>query len=59
MKPEIKNAILEMLSDGKAATPNCNTAEDFIWVFDYVKANISSRRRYAYRVCEPCDCVAW
>ena len=39
MKTEIKNAIIEMLLDGTTATPNCNTAEDFTWVFEYVKAN--------------------
>ena len=44
MKNEIKNVILEMLSDGKAATLNCNTAEDFTWVFDYVKANAEQLR---------------
>ena len=39
MKVEIKNAILEMLSDDARVTDLCNTAEDFIWVFDYVKTN--------------------
>ena len=39
MKIEIKNAILEMLSDDATSTELCNTAEDFTWVFDYVKAN--------------------
>ena len=39
MKVEIKNAILEMLSDDATSTELCNTAEDFTWVFDYVKAN--------------------
>ena len=44
MKTEIKNAIIEMLSDGATATPNCNTAEDFTLVFDYVKANAEQLR---------------
>ena len=44
MKTEIKNAIMKMLSDGTTATPTCNTAEDFIWVFDYVKANAEQLR---------------
>lgn len=44
MKIEIKNAILEMLSDGTTATPDCNSAEDFTWVFDYVKSNSEQLR---------------
>lgn len=40
MKVEIKNAILEMLSDDAIATELCNTAEDFTWLFDYVKSNL-------------------
>ena len=44
MKVEIKNAILEMLSDDASVTDLCNTAEDFIWVFDYVKTNSEQLR---------------
>ena len=44
MKVEIKNAILEMLSDDASVTDLCNTAEDFIWVFDYVKTNAEQLR---------------
>ena len=44
MKTEIKNAVLEIISDGTLATPNCSTAEDFTWVFDYVKANAEQLR---------------
>ena len=44
MKTEIKNAILEMLSDGTTAPPICNTAEDFAWVFDSEKANAEQLR---------------
>ena len=33
-----------MLLDGTTATPNCNTAEDFTWVFDYVKTNAEQLR---------------
>ena len=33
-----------MLSNGATTTPNCNTAEDFTWVFDYVKANAEQLR---------------
>ena len=39
MKIEIKNAILKMLSDDTTVSDLCNTAEDFTWVFDYVKSN--------------------
>ena len=35
MKIEIKNAILEMLSDDETVTDLCDTTEDFTWVFDY------------------------
>ena len=44
MKTEIKNAILKMLLDDATATDLCNTAEDFTWVFDYVKANAEQLR---------------
>ena len=44
MKVEIKNAILEMLSDEATATDLCDTSEDFTWVFDYVKANAEQLR---------------
>ena len=44
MKIEIKNAILEMLSDDATSTELCNTAEDFTWVFDYVKTNAEQLR---------------
>ena len=44
MKIEIKNAILEMLSDEVTATDLCDTAEDFTWVFDYVKTNTEQLR---------------
>ncbi len=39
MKTEIKNAILEMLLDDATAIDLGDTAEDFTWVFDYVKSN--------------------
>ena len=41
---EIKNAILEMLSDDAIATELCNTAKDFTWLFDYVKSNAEQLR---------------
>ena len=44
MKVEIKNAILEMLSDEATATDLCDTSEDFTWVFDYVKSNAEQLR---------------
>ena len=44
MKVEIKKAILEMLSDEATATDLCGTAEDFTWVFDYVKSNAEQLR---------------
>ena len=44
MKIEIKNASLEMLSDEVTATDLCDTAEDFTWVFDYVKTNTEQLR---------------
>ena len=44
MKVEIKNAILEMLSDDATVTELCDTAEDFTWVFDYVKTNAEQLR---------------
>ena len=44
MKIEIKNAILEMLSDDATVTKLCDTAEDFTWVFDYVKSNAEQIR---------------
>ena len=44
MKIEIKNAILEMLSDDATVTELCDTAEDFTWVFDYVKTNAEQLR---------------
>ena len=34
MKIEIKNAILEMLSDDATITELRDTAENFTWVFD-------------------------
>ena len=46
MKIEIRNAIVEMLSDSTTVAPNCNTEEDFIWVFDYVKANAEQLRAH-------------
>ena len=39
MKVEIKNAIMKMLSDDATVTELRDTAEDFTWVFDYVKTN--------------------
>ena len=33
-----------MLSDDVTATDLCDTAEDFTWVFDYVKANAEQLR---------------
>ena len=44
MKIEIKNAILEMLSDEATVIDLCDTAEDFTWVFDYVKSNAEQLR---------------
>ena len=44
MKVEIKNAILEILSHDATATDLCDTAEDFTWVFDYVKSNAEQLR---------------
>ena len=44
MKIEIKNAILKMLSDDATVTELCDTAEDFTWVFDYVKTNVEQLR---------------
>ena len=44
MKIEIKNAILEMLSDDATVTELCDTAEDITWVFDYVKSNAEQLR---------------
>ena len=44
MKVEIKNAILKMLSDEATVTDSCGTAEDFTWVFDYVKSNAEQLR---------------
>ena len=44
MKVEIKNAILEMLSDEATAPDLCDTSEDFTWVFDYVKSNAEQLR---------------
>ena len=44
MKVEIKNAILEMLSDEATAPDLCDTSEDFTWVFDYVKTNTEQLR---------------
>ena len=44
MKVEIKKAILEMLSDDATVTELCDTAEDFTWVFDYVKTNAQQLR---------------
>jgi len=44
MKIEIKNAILEMLSDDATITELRDTAEDFTWVFDYVKTNAEQLR---------------
>ena len=44
MKVEIKNAILEILSDDATASDLSDTAENFTWVFDYVKANAEQLR---------------
>ena len=44
MKIEIKNAIMKMLPDDATATDLCDTAEDFVWVFDYVKTNAEQLR---------------
>ena len=44
MKVEIKNVISEMLSEDITVTESCNTAEDFTWVFDYVKSNAEQFR---------------
>ena len=39
MKIEIKNAIMKMLSNDATITELHDTAENFTWVFDYVKTN--------------------
>ena len=44
MKIEIKNAILEMLSDDATVTELRDTAESFTWVFYYVKTNAEQLR---------------
>ena len=44
MKIEIKNAIMKMLSDDATVTDFSDTAEDFTWVFDYVKTNAEQLR---------------
>ena len=44
MKIEIKNAIMKMLSDDATITELCDTAENFTWVFDYVKTNAEQLR---------------
>ena len=44
MKVEIKNAILEILSDDATVTKTLITDEDFTWVFDYVKSNAEQLR---------------
>ena len=44
MKIEIKNAILEMLSDDATVTDLRDITEDFTWVFDYVKSNAEQLR---------------
>ena len=44
MKVEIKNAIAEMLLDDATATDLSDTADDFTWVFDYVKTNAEQLR---------------
>ena len=44
MKVEIKNAILEILSDDATVTKTLITDEDFTWVFDYVKTNAEQLR---------------
>ena len=44
MKIEIRNAIVEMLSDDTTVTELRDTAEDFVWVFDYVKTNAEQLR---------------
>ena len=44
MKIEIKNAVLEMLSDEATVIDLCGTADDFTWVFDYVKTNAEQLR---------------
>ena len=51
MKVEIKNAILEILSDDATVTKTLITDEDFTWVFDYVKAN-------AEQIAKTCELVA-
>ena len=33
-----------MLSDDATITPNCNTEENFTWMFDYVKTNAEQLR---------------
>ena len=44
MKIEIKNAIMKMLSDDATITELRDTAENFTWVFDYVKTNAEQLR---------------
>jgi len=45
LKIEIKDAILEMLSDDATVADLCHTAEDFAWVFDYVKNNADNSKK--------------
>ena len=44
MKIEIKNAVMKILLDDATITELRNTAEDFTWVFDYVKSNAEQLR---------------
>ena len=44
MKSEIKNIIIDMLSD--AGINTCDTAEDFTWLFTVVKGNNEQLRIY-------------
>ena len=44
MEIEIKNAIMKMLSDDATITELRDTAENFTWVFDYVKTNAEQLR---------------
>ena len=44
MKPEIKNILMDMLSD--AGITSCATTEDFTWLFYAVKDNAEQLRAY-------------
>ena len=44
MKPEIKNILMDMLTD--AGIHSCDATEDFTWLFNTVKDNAEQLRAY-------------